>query len=98
MSYVNYNFSASSLVKPAVQGKFNVTSGETIRVFIMDYANFTQWHNAGGNANVVYDSGEVNNGDINVNVPSTGDYVLVYDNTFSGTPKNVTTHVEAAHF
>lgn len=96
-SYVSYDFTAAALVNPAVQGTFNVTSGGTIRVLIMNAANFTEWHTA-QNAITIYDSGEVNSGNFNVNVPSTEDYVLVYDNTFSDTPKNVTTQVDAAHF
>jgi hypothetical protein len=96
-SYEYYNFSASALVEPAVQGTFNVSNGENIRVYIMSAANFAEWQNT-RNANACYNSGEVSSGIISVDLPSTGDYVLVYDNTFSETAKNVTTQVDAAHF
>ncbi len=98
-SYTYYNFSLSNSanVYPTVTGTFSVSTEESmerplIRVCIMTYANFTAWQNHNP-AGTIYDSAFVHNGDITVNLPMTGDYVLVYDNTFDSISKTVNTTV-----
>ena len=93
--YYKFNLSNSANVYPTVQGTFNVSNGETIRVYLMTSANFTAWQNHAATEEY-YDSGIVNNGNVTVNLPAKGDYVLVYDNSFSATPKTVNTEVSTA--
>jgi hypothetical protein len=103
-SYTYYNFSISNSAKvyPTVTGTFNVlTGGESItrpliRVCVMTYANFTAWQNY-NSADTIYDSGFVGSGNVTVNLPKYGDYVLVFDNTFSSTSKTVNATVSAFH-
>jgi hypothetical protein len=92
-SYMYYNFTVfSEHLEPTVQGTFTVSGNDQrIRVYIMDSANFTDWQDT-RNASKYYDSGESNSGNITATLP-VGNYELVYDNTFSGTSKNVTTQV-----
>jgi hypothetical protein len=95
-SYEYYDFTVSIHISPTVQGTFTVSSGEKIRVYIMDSANFTDWQNKRP-ARMYYDSGESSSGNVTATLPSGGNYVLVYDNTFSATSKKVTTQVYGWH-
>jgi hypothetical protein len=94
-SYVYYNFTVFiGHLHPTVQGTFTVSGNDQkIRVYIMDSANFTNWQDT-RNASKYYDSGESNSGNITATLP-VGNYDLVYDNTFSATPKNVTTQAHS---
>ena len=93
-SYEYYSFSLSNFanVYPTVDGTFNVSDGQSIRVYVMDKTDFASWQSQSA-ALLYYDSGVVNNGHVTANLPMKGDYVLVYDNTFSSTPKTVNTEV-----
>lgn len=91
-SYKYYNFTVEGTLTSDVQGTFTVSNGEKIRVCVMDNANFTQWQST-HNASTYYDSGAVDSANVTARVPAGGTYVLVYDNTLSSTPKNVTTNI-----
>jgi hypothetical protein len=95
-SYIYYNFSVPLEVSSVtIEGTFMVTddNGNGIRVYVMDMANFNNWQN-GRNSSKYYDSGQLNTGNMTVSLLSSVTYLLVYDNTFTGTPKIVTTHVD----
>lgn len=104
-SYVYYNFTVYSgptnaIINDTVQGTFSVSDGneDTIRVYIMDRANFDDWKN-GLDSNKYYDSGQSNAGSVTVaTLSSSGTYYLVYDNTYSAVSKSVTTQVSYAHW
>jgi hypothetical protein len=104
-SYVYYNFTvysgpSNTIIGTTVQGTFSVSDGDenTIRVYIMDGANFDDWKN-GLDSNKYYDSGQSNAGDVTVaTLSSSGTYYLVYDNTYSAVSKSVTTQVSYAHW
>jgi hypothetical protein len=103
-SYVYYNFTVYSgptnaKINETVQGTFSVSDGNesTIRVYIMDGANFDNWKN-GLESNKYYDSGESSAGNVGATLSSTGTYYLVYDNTYSSVSKSVTTQVSYAHW
>ena len=95
--YYNFSLSNSANVYPTVTGTFSVSSEDSmerplIRVFVMTYANFTAWQND-KTSDTIYDSAFVHNGNITADLPMTGDYVLVYDNTFDSNSKIVNTTV-----
>jgi hypothetical protein len=94
--YINFSLSNSAYVYPTLDGTFNVSDGQSIRVYVMDKANFTAWQSQSA-AQMYYDSGVVNNGHVAANLPKKGDFVLVYDNTFSSAPKTVNTEVRGAY-
>ncbi len=94
--YYAFNLSNDADLVPTVSGTFNVSEGETIRVYVMTTANFTLWQNQNP-AQSYFDSGIVGNGTVEANLPMKGKYVLVYDNTFSATTKTVSTEVETGN-
>jgi hypothetical protein len=103
-SYTYYNFTVYSgptnaAIPDTVQGTFNVSNGQenTIRVYIMDGANFEDWKN-GFDSNKYYDSGESSDGSVTATLSSSGTYYLVFDNTYSAISKSVTTQVSYAHW
>jgi hypothetical protein len=103
-SYVYYNFTvysgpSNAKISDTVQGTFNVSDGQekTIRVYIMDGANFEDWKN-GLDSNKYYDSGESSAGSVTATLSSSGTYYLVFDNTYSAISKSVTTQVDYAHW
>jgi len=92
-SYEYYHFSVPVGASSAeVDGTFRVDGGSenVIKVYIMDAANFDNWQN-GCNSSKNYDSGTLNAGNITATFTSSATYMLIYDNTFSATSKNVTT-------
>src|SRR3972149_6649673 len=92
-SYEYYNFTVpSGEPNSKVEGTFTVSGSNDIKVYVLDSANFADWQN-GREANMYYDSGELSSGNVTAELPSSGTYFLVYDNTFSTTSKNVTTQV-----
>lgn len=99
-SYEHYNFTVpSSAPTTTVQGTFTVSggNGNTIKVYVMDGANFADWQN-GLNASMYYDSGALSSGNVTATLPSAGTYYLVYDNRFSAVSKNVTTEMGFYYF
>lgn len=57
-------------------------SGNDIKTFIFDEINFINWKN-GHNASSIYNSGKVTAGQIDLPINKSGNYYLVFDNTFS---------------
>ena len=99
-SYVSRNFTVPSMISNArVDGTFTVSGGSqtTIKVYVMDSANFADWQN-GRQASRYYDSGEANSGNVTATLPSAGTYYLVYDNTFSTASKNMTVSADFLYF
>src|ERR1043165_2794525 len=78
-----------------VVGRFRAEggSGNDIKCLILDADSFENWRN-GHSVRTYYNSEKITVANINVNLPQ-GEYVLVFDNTFSGlSNKAVTANVE----
>ena len=78
-----------------VVGRFRAEggSGNDIKCLILDADSFENWRN-GHRVSTYYNSEKITVANINVNLPE-GEYVLVFDNTFSGlSNKAVTANVE----
>ena len=78
-----------------VVGRFRAEggSGNDIRCLILDADAFENWRN-GHNVRTYYNSNKITVANINVNLGA-GEYILVFDNTFSPiTGKAVTANVE----
>jgi len=78
-----------------VVGRFRAEggSGNDIKCLILDADSFENWRN-GHRVKTYYSSEKITVANINVNLPQ-GEYVLVFDNTFSGlSNKAVTANVE----
>jgi hypothetical protein len=67
-----------------VTGSFTASggSGNDIEVFVLDSIDYTNWVN-GHQVSAYYDSGQVTTNTLNVQLPGSGTYYLVYSNTFS---------------
>jgi hypothetical protein len=79
----------------SVVGRFRAEggSGNDIKCLILDADSFENWRN-GHRVRTYYNSEKITVTNINVNLPE-GEYVLVFDNTFSGlSNKAVTANVE----
>jgi hypothetical protein len=82
-----------------VSGSFTASggSGNDIKVLILDQSDFTNWQN-GHSAQTYYQSGQETTGTISATLPTSGTYVLVYDNTFSLiSQKNVNTEADVSY-
>lgn len=78
-----------------VVGRFRAEggSGNDIKCLILDADSFENWRNGHG-VRTYYNSEKITVANININLPQ-GEYVLVFDNTFSGlSNKAVTANVE----
>jgi hypothetical protein len=78
-----------------VVGRFRAEggSGNDIKCLILDADSFENWRN-GHRVRTYYNSEKITVANINVNLPQ-GEYVLVFDNTYSVlTNKAVTANVE----
>jgi hypothetical protein len=78
-----------------VLGRFRAEggSGNDIKCLILDADSFENWRN-GHRVRTYYNSEKITVANINVNLPE-GDYLIVFDNTFSGlSNKAVTANVE----
>lgn len=78
-----------------VVGRFRAEggSGNDIKCLILDADSFENWRN-GHRVKTYYNSEKITVANININLPE-GEYVLVFDNTFSGlSNKAVTANVE----
>jgi hypothetical protein len=80
-----------------ISGNFTGSSGNNIRVYVMDEANFNNWGVNGSDFHPDYDSGQVATGNINATLRSSGTYYLVYDNSFQASQKIVNTLVNRAY-
>jgi hypothetical protein len=96
-TYKVYPFTIPSDVSmKKIEGTFTVSGNNesTIKVYVMNGTSFVNWQN-GDAFSTYYNSGEATTGNITAKLTSVGTYFLVYDNTFSTTPKNVDTKVIA---
>jgi hypothetical protein len=78
-----------------VVGRFRAEggSGNDIKCLILDADSFENWRN-GHRVKTYYNSEKITVANININLPQ-GEYVLVFDNTFSGlSNKAITANVE----
>jgi hypothetical protein len=78
-----------------VVGRFHAEggSGNDIKCLILDADSFENWRN-GHRVKTYYNSEKITVANININLPQ-GEYVLVFDNTFSGlSNKAVTANIE----
>jgi hypothetical protein len=100
-SFQVYAFTVPSDSQTAyIHGTFAVSNGgvEVIRVYIIDKTNFTQWQNS-SQATPLFDSGQLNSGNICTKLSSHGTFFLVLDNTFDTTSiKHVKVHAYFAYF
>jgi hypothetical protein len=75
-------------------GSFREVGGTALYVYVFDNLNFVNW-SAGGDSTVLYNSGKVVVGEIDVGIRSPGMYHLVFSNTHSWvTEKNVDAAVD----
>lgn len=83
----------SNVASQNVQGDFTVSSsdGSGIRVCVMDDTNFATWQNRTA-FSTYCDNRKATAGNISLSPPA-GSYILVFDNTFSATSKNVTADI-----
>ena len=99
-SYEEYTFTIPSGASSIqVSGSFTASggSGNDIKVLIVDQSDFVNWEN-GHTCQCYYQSGQETTGSISASLPSSGTYVLVYDNTFSlFSQKNVNTQVNLSY-
>jgi hypothetical protein len=99
-SYYNFTIPLNSVANCEVSGSFSISniSAIGIRVYIMNSTNFLAWKN-GDSWSTYYNSGQVTAGKITADLPRTGTYYLVYDNTFSPVPqKNLLTKADLLYF
>jgi len=89
-SYLQCDFTVEATEFRQLGGFFNVIGSETetIRIYVMSDANFADWQ-SGQNVSQVYDSGELNSGELVFYLPANGTYHIVFDNRFSATLKKV---------
>ena len=80
---------------PVVNGSFSVTSGSgnEINVYLMDEPNWLQWWTGHSDFTMLYNSGQVSTGVLDVDLPSNGTYYLVFDNQFSTSAKTISTNI-----
>lgn len=93
---VSFTIDASRMQNAVVSGSFAVSggSGNDVIAFIMDDVAYTNWGH-GHSVNVLYNSGQVTTGVINVPIATSGQYYLIYSNTFSTfSSKQVSTKVD----
>lgn len=99
-SYEYYTFTVpSGASNIQVSGSFTASggSGNDIKVYVFDQSDFVNWQN-GHAASAYYQSGQTTTGTISATLPSSGTYVLVYDNTFSIiSQKNVNTEADFSY-
>jgi hypothetical protein len=99
-SYEYYTFTIpSGASNIQVSGSFTASggSGNDIKVFVTDQTDFVNWEN-GHSSQAYYQSGQETTGTISVTLPTSGTYVLVYDNTFSIiSQKNVNTEADVSY-
>jgi hypothetical protein len=99
-SYQTYTFTVpSGASNIAISGSFTASggSGNDIKVLVLEQSDFTNWAN-GHTASCYYQSGQTTTGTISASLPTSGTYVLVYDNMFSlFSQKNVSTKVDLSY-
>ncbi len=99
-SYETYTFTIpSGASNIQVSGSFTASggSGNDIKVLILAQSDFTNWKN-GHSAQCYYQSGQTTTGTISASLPTSGTYVLVFDNTFSVfSQKNVNTQADVSY-
>ena len=92
---IPFSVNLSTMTSPTVTGSFTASggSGNDINVIIMNSTDFINWSNK-HQVYPLYSSGQLTTGNINVPITVSGQYYLVFDNTFSTfSSKNVTTNV-----
>lgn len=79
-----------------IEGSFkvNATDESGIKVYVMDDSNFVNWQNNHA-ITTYYASEETKTGYVNAEISSGGTYHLVFDNTFSATPKEASASIMA---
>jgi zinc-ribbon domain len=99
-TYETYTFTVpSGASNVQVSGSFTASggSGNDVRIFILAQSDFVNWAN-GHSSQCYYQSGQTSTGTISASLPTSGTYVLVYDNTFSVfSQKNVNTEVDVSY-
>ena len=92
-NYYIFNVDTSTMHNVTVTGSFQASggSGNDIVVAILDSTGFTNFSN-GHTVTTYYNSGQMTVGSINASLTASGEYYLLYENTFSIlSSKNVTT-------
>lgn len=74
----------ATMKNPRVTGRFNASggSGNDVQVVLASEDDYTNWKN-GHEAKVLYGSGKITVGQLDVAIPSSGTYYLAFSNTFS---------------
>jgi hypothetical protein len=89
----SYEFAIPEGVRtPEIYGNFAVSNDSTgsIRVCVMDAPNYVNWQN-NRTLSSYYDSGQVTSATIEQALAAGKTYYLIFDNTLSTSPKNITT-------
>lgn len=81
---LSFTVDAGRMRDARVTGSFTASggSGNDIKVLIMDDMTFTNWKNK-HQVSLLYNSGQMTIGNLNVPITASGTYHLVFDNTFS---------------
>jgi predicted nucleic acid-binding Zn ribbon protein len=91
-----FNVDTEKMQYVRVVGSFRASggSGNDIQVVLADESEFENWIN-GHQARVLYSTGQITNGKVDVQITESGAYVLAFSNTFSTmTDKDVFAEVE----
>ncbi|MCW4000399.1 MAG: hypothetical protein NWE93_09180 [Candidatus Bathyarchaeota archaeon] len=93
-SYYSYEFTLKDFSWARLEGNFTVSgdSGDCVRLYILDNANFSRWL-VKESFDAVYDTGEVNAADLSVLLLPNTTYHIVFDNTFSSFGKEIDSQV-----
>jgi len=85
MRWIQFLVKPGVMIGTRVSGRFSASggSGNDIEVLLADEDNFTNWRNRHP-AQVLYQSGKVTVGEIDVPISTPGNYYLVFNNAFSG--------------
>jgi hypothetical protein len=99
-TYAGYQFIIPEGVRsPEIYGNFALSNDSTgtIRVYVMDSGNYADWQN-NRTSSFYYNSGQVNSAAIEQTLDAGKTYYLIFDNTLSTTPKNITTNIQYQYF
>ena len=82
--HVTFTFNPEKMENARVIGRFHASggSGNDIEAVLADESEFENWVNA-DEARVLYSTGKITNGKIDVPITQPGTYYLVFSNVFS---------------
>lgn len=94
--HIPFTVDLETMAEIRVEGRFQASggSGNDIKTFILDDVSYLNWVN-GHPVTPMYYSGQITIADINIDITTSGDYHLVFENKFSiFSSKNVSARVD----